>query len=306
MADFLIIVSSFVANVSPAEKPCSQHSNDSLGLRLCPGSVCLCMWCLSLKHRNHSGYVDVGMAAHSIPSRLAIDHSLSLYGCRLKCASLCTQWRSGGRGELHGGTAGCGDWSCSFRRGLTPATSRLVAGMLSWPCCAPITTNFSYGGGGGCTGEIYSPNLSSYFCMTLSQRRRCRNALLARRDCPDISRFARLRFLSRIEPLPAFTPHSAGIEGDVSLPEDVKKTVRLRAAGRGFIVASDLRREQEPLADAEGGEGSIFKGYEELYYYVPCVVRDRMVAIIGIGRTTTGAMLTSEDTELLGRLACRR
>ena len=96
--------------------------------------------------------------------------------------------------------------------------------------------------------------------------------------------------------------HAAGIEGDVSLPEDVKKTVRIRSAGRGFIIANDLRREQDALADADGVE-ALVRGYEELYYYVPCVVRDRMVAIIGIGRTTTGAMLTSEDTELLRALS---
>lgn len=96
--------------------------------------------------------------------------------------------------------------------------------------------------------------------------------------------------------------HAAGIEGDVSLPVDVKKTVRIRSAGRGFIVAHDLRREQDALLDADGLE-ALGRDYEELPYYVPCVVRDRMVAIIGIGRTTTGAMLTSEDTDLLRALS---
>ena len=96
--------------------------------------------------------------------------------------------------------------------------------------------------------------------------------------------------------------HAAGIEGDVSLPADVKKTVRIRSAGRGFIVAHDLRSEQDALLDTDGIE-ALGRVYEELHYYVPCVVRDRMVAIIGIGRTTTGAMLTSEDTDLLRALS---
>ncbi len=96
--------------------------------------------------------------------------------------------------------------------------------------------------------------------------------------------------------------HAAGIDGDVSLPGNVKKTVRIRSAGRGFIVAHDLRSEQDGLLDADGLEG-LGRGYEELHYYVPCVVRDRMVAIIGIGRTSTGAMLTSEDTDLLRALS---
>jgi PAS domain S-box-containing protein len=95
--------------------------------------------------------------------------------------------------------------------------------------------------------------------------------------------------------------HAAGIEGDVSLPADVKSTIRIRSAGRGFIVGHELRREQDSLADADGLE--LGRGYEELHYYVPCVVRDRMVAVIGIGRTTTGAMLTSEDTDLLRALS---
>ena len=36
-----------------------------------------------------------------------------------------------------------------------------------------------------------------------------------------------------------------------------------------------------------------------LHYYVPCVVRGRMVAVIGLGRGMGGALLTSEDLEIL-------
>src|SRR5262245_18634601 len=46
--------------------------------------------------------------------------------------------------------------------------------------------------------------------------------------------------------------HAAGIEGDVNLPVDVKKIVRIRSAGRGFIVAQDLRSEKEALLDTDG------------------------------------------------------
>jgi PAS domain S-box-containing protein len=95
--------------------------------------------------------------------------------------------------------------------------------------------------------------------------------------------------------------HAAGIDDDVSLPPDIKKTVRIRSAGRGFIVARDLR-EQDTQADAETLEPA-GRGYQELSYFVPCVVRDRMVAIIGIGQTTSDAMLTSEDTDLLRTLS---
>jgi PAS domain S-box-containing protein len=96
--------------------------------------------------------------------------------------------------------------------------------------------------------------------------------------------------------------HAAGIEGDVGLPVDIKKIVRIRSAGRGFIVANDLSLEQDVQLDTDGIDAMGW-GHEELHYYVPCVVRDRLVAIIGIGRTTTGALLTSEDTDLLRALS---
>jgi PAS domain S-box-containing protein len=96
--------------------------------------------------------------------------------------------------------------------------------------------------------------------------------------------------------------HAAGIEEDVNLPVDIKKIVRIRSLGRGFIVAHDLQGEQDASLDPDGIE-VLGKGYEEIYYYIPCVVRDRMIAIIGIGRTAAGAMLTSEDTDLLRALS---
>ncbi len=103
---------------------------------------------------------------------------------------------------------------------------------------------------------------------------------------------------------------SAGIDGDVTLPLDMKQTIRVHSIGRGFITADDLPREAgnevsfrslPPLEmDSTDYQG---RRRAEVYYYVPCVVRDRMVAIIGVGRTTTGALLTSEDTDLLRALS---
>ncbi len=95
--------------------------------------------------------------------------------------------------------------------------------------------------------------------------------------------------------------HASGIDRDLSLPEDIKRTIRVRSIGRGFIVSHDLRNDSASM-EGEGLE-AIGRAYEELHYYVPCVVRDRMVAIIGIGRPSTGAMLTSEDTDLLRALS---
>jgi two-component system, NtrC family, sensor kinase len=89
--------------------------------------------------------------------------------------------------------------------------------------------------------------------------------------------------------------HSSGIESEIPLPADIKRSLRMYSIGRGFITAADLL----------GGRGETDESitHDELAYYVPCVVRDRMVALIGVGRTTAGAMLTSEDTELLRALS---
>jgi two-component system, NtrC family, sensor kinase len=103
---------------------------------------------------------------------------------------------------------------------------------------------------------------------------------------------------------------SAGIDGDVTLPQDIKQTIRVRSIGRGFITADDLPREAgneasfSSLPPLEVGSTDYqWRRRDEVYYYVPCVVRDRMVAIVGVGRTATGALLTSEDTDLLRALS---
>ncbi len=41
----------------------------------------------------------------------------------------------------------------------------------------------------------------------------------------------------------------------------------------------------------------------ELHYYLPCRVADRTIAVLGLGRTTGGDFLSSEDVELLESLA---
>src|SRR5262249_29005346 len=101
-----------------------------------------------------------------------------------------------------------------------------------------------------------------------------------------------------------------------------------RSIGRGFITTSDLIQEDSWIFDTLGSNSLAFNGSSllsksaaaelpsepsesgsqsalsmELHYYVPCVMRDRMVAIIGVGRTATGALLTSEDTDLLRALS---
>jgi two-component system, NtrC family, sensor kinase len=80
---------------------------------------------------------------------------------------------------------------------------------------------------------------------------------------------------------------ATGIEGPVALPADFRRWVRANSTIHGYAVAAD--------------EAASWHG---IYYLVPCVVRDRLVAVIGIGQQASdGSMLTSEDIEILRALS---
>jgi PAS domain S-box-containing protein len=92
--------------------------------------------------------------------------------------------------------------------------------------------------------------------------------------------------------------HSVGLSAEPLLPPTAKKAIRTRSAGRGFITGADFGSETTASQPGDSRPGN-----DELDYYIPCVVRDRIVAIIGLGRATSGALLSSEDTDLLKTLA---
>jgi len=81
----------------------------------------------------------------------------------------------------------------------------------------------------------------------------------------------------------------AGLSAAVSVPSDFREMIRTRSADTGVVRADDLESAPE-------GDGYVRR---VLHYYVPCVVRGRMVAVIGLGRSADGALLSSEDVEIL-------
>ncbi len=81
---------------------------------------------------------------------------------------------------------------------------------------------------------------------------------------------------------------SAGL-ADLTTPPDFRDMIRTRSAETGVVRADDLEMPAE--------SGSFVR--RTLHYYVPCVVRGRMVAVIGLGRSADGALLSSEDVEIL-------
>ena len=82
---------------------------------------------------------------------------------------------------------------------------------------------------------------------------------------------------------------SVGLSSEVIIPPDFRDMIRRRSAETGVVRADDL----DMLPDSAGFVR------RTLHYYVPCVVRARMVAVIGLGRSSDGALLSSEDVEIL-------
>ena len=81
---------------------------------------------------------------------------------------------------------------------------------------------------------------------------------------------------------------TAGL-GQINVPADFREMIRTRSSETGIVRADDLEMAPE-------GDGYVRR---VLHYYVPCVVRGRMVAVIGLGRSADGALLSSEDVEIL-------
>ncbi|HEU4597817.1 MAG TPA: PAS domain S-box protein, partial [Pyrinomonadaceae bacterium] len=82
---------------------------------------------------------------------------------------------------------------------------------------------------------------------------------------------------------------TVGLSSEVLVPPDFREMIRARSADDGIVRADGL-----DLPHASNGFVR-----RSLHYYVPCVVRGRMVAVIGLGRSTGGALLSSEDLEIL-------
>jgi two-component system, NtrC family, sensor kinase len=82
---------------------------------------------------------------------------------------------------------------------------------------------------------------------------------------------------------------TAGLSTVMVVPPDFREMIRTRSAETGVVRADDLDLVHETVGFVR----------RALHYYVPCVVRGRMVAVIGLGRSTDGALLSSEDVEIL-------
>jgi PAS domain S-box-containing protein len=91
------------------------------------------------------------------------------------------------------------------------------------------------------------------------------------------------------EPAGYSVARAAGLASAMIVPPDFKEMIRTRSAETGVVRADDLDLVPQTTGFVR----------RALHYYVPCVVRGRMVAVIGLGRSADGALLSSEDVEIL-------
>ncbi|MGH9848203.1 MAG: GAF domain-containing protein, partial [Blastocatellia bacterium] len=78
-----------------------------------------------------------------------------------------------------------------------------------------------------------------------------------------------------------------GVERDIQVPADFLPTLRAGSTATGIVRVGQTESEAEEAS------------HRTFSYYVPCAARSRVVAVIALGRTTDGALLSSEDTSLL-------
>ena len=84
---------------------------------------------------------------------------------------------------------------------------------------------------------------------------------------------------------------AAGLPSQIVAPPDFREMIRVRSAETGIVRADDI--------DLDLNSDANVSVRRALHYFVPCVVRGRMVAVIGLGRSVDGALLSSEDVEIL-------
>ncbi len=95
------------------------------------------------------------------------------------------------------------------------------------------------------------------------------------------------------------TAKSSGLSAAFRIPADFRQMIRTKSAEKGVVRADEMElQDNDDLYSNGNGHGKI-PARQELHYFVPCVVRSKMIAVIGLGRASDGSLLSSEDLEIL-------
>lgn len=92
---------------------------------------------------------------------------------------------------------------------------------------------------------------------------------------------------------------SAGLSDGYKMPADFRQMIREKSAEAGIVRADEMDLQDADDTDANVNWHNKFPVRQELHYFVPCVVRSKMIAVIGLGRGSDGSLLSSEDLEIL-------
>jgi two-component system NtrC family sensor kinase len=108
---------------------------------------------------------------------------------------------------------------------------------------------------------------------------------------------------------------SIELSKNYKIPKDFRVMIRQKSATTGIVRADELALDEDEIIDDAPQEKSEVKGIvgklekfgrngknihrQELHYFVPCVARGKMVAVIGLGRASDGSLLSSEDLDIL-------
>ncbi len=92
------------------------------------------------------------------------------------------------------------------------------------------------------------------------------------------------------------TARTVRLSRELIVPPDFQEMIARRMGSDGIVRADDLELAPETRMNDAMPASFVRRA---LHYYVPCVVRGRMVAVIGLGRSAEGALLSSEDLEIL-------
>ena len=112
---------------------------------------------------------------------------------------------------------------------------------------------------------------------------------------------------------------SVGLSETYEIPNDFRNMIRQKSAKKGIVRADELasldieitesidllNQTTNGIVNGNGNgnsNGNGNKNYivrQELHYFVPCLARGKMVAVIGLGRARDGSLLSSEDIGIL-------
>lgn len=102
----------------------------------------------------------------------------------------------------------------------------------------------------------------------------------------------------RVEPSGFRVARFEGIDREIVLPAEFPNILRDRTDSTGIVRVESADAEEDAIT------GRLITPVESLSrrmfsYFVPCGSRSRIVAVLALGRSTDGALLSSEDTDLL-------